>query len=265
MKELIALVVAGALAVFFLGLFVLHRLEPWSLALLLVVAIGAGLAVENFDNIATFEAWGLKVQAKQIQDETIREIQKEIDAQKALLAEDMRKLNEGLTNSKEVLADLQRESQFYSTVLAAQADDRRAFDQLKAWSTDKNNPFSARAEAAWSAIFKSHNAPMYTSFYVPWKAGIDPSKLSLPELETSYATAPNELKPALLQYISKRADFPLLARDQFLIDVMRSDQSLNTIEYAGRSFAEINKIQNIVPLATDYYIKWFDDNKEQIK
>ncbi len=317
MKELIALVVASALAMFFLGLYVLQRLEPWSLAFLLAVAIGAGLAIENYDSIARFEALGRgKVQSTQVKDDSIRkardegirEIRNEVDVQRASLAEevrninealtssqqvlvdlhkeshfysnvlgaqadlkvslgqDMRKINEGLTNSKKVLADLQEESQFYSTVLAAQADDRHAFDQLKTWSEDGNFPFAKRAHAAWASIAKSHNFPMFESVSLSWHAGVDPSKFSLPDLENMYASAQNESKPALMEYIAvKRSDLPLLARDQFLINVMRNDGSLSAVTYAGVYFSQINNIHKTVPLATDYYVKWFNDNRDSIR
>jgi Skp family chaperone for outer membrane proteins len=317
MKELIALVVASALAMFFLGLYVLQRLEPWSLALLLAVAIGAGMAIENYDTIAKFDAFGRdKARSVQIQDESIKkvrdegiqQIRKETDAQRAALAEevrninealtssqqvlsdlhreshfysnvlgaqsdlktslaqDMRKINEGLTNSKKVLADLQQQSDFYSTVLAAEADDRHAFDKLKAWSEDQNYAFAQRARAAWSAIAKSHNFPMFESVTLSWHAGVDPSKFSLSELENMYASAQNESKPALMEYIAvKRSDLPLLARDQFLINVMRNDGSLSAVTYAGVYFSQINNIHKTVPLATDYYEKWFNDNRESIR
>jgi hypothetical protein len=325
MKELIALVVASALAIFFLGLYVLHRLEPLSLALLLVLAVGTGLAVGNYDSIPSMAGWGrARAQTKQVQeetirqirdeavrevrDETIREIRQEVEAQKASLAEDMRNINEAMTSSQQVIADLQKESRFYSTilaaqngrkaaleqdmrkvneglassekvlaslqeeshfystVLAAQGDDRHAFDQLKAWSEDKNYPFANRAKAAWAAIAKSHNFPMFENTTITWHAGVDPSKFSMSDLENMYASAQNESKPALMEYIAvKRTDLPLLARDQFLVNVMRNDGSLSAVTYAGVYFSQINNIHKTVPLATDYYVKWFDDNRDTLR
>jgi Spy/CpxP family protein refolding chaperone len=265
-KQLIALVIGIAFAIFFCGLFLLGKYDYKGLALLLGVAALIGLGVANYDNFSTVEAWGLKWQAKQIQDETIQEIRKEVASQRASLSDDMKKVNEALEKSQRLLAELQTESQFYSTVLAAQADDRHAFDQLKSWSEDQNNPFAKRAQAAWGAIFKAHNEPLYFGgFAIPWAPGVDPSKFTLDDLKSTYSKAPTEVKPALIEYIAiKRIDIPLHDRGQFLIDVMHGDSSLSAVEYAGRFFCQINNLGQKSPLALDYYSQWWNDNKDHI-
>jgi hypothetical protein len=123
-------VIGITFAIFFCGLFVLGEIDYKGLALLLGVSALIGLGIVNYDNFSTIEAWGLKWQAKQIQEQTIDEIRKEVANQRASLSADMEKINGALEKSQKLVDELRTESEFYSTVLAAQADDRIAFDRL---------------------------------------------------------------------------------------------------------------------------------------
>jgi hypothetical protein len=183
-------------------------------------------------------------------------------AEKNRRAEDkLNTLDEAITKANTSLLSLDTATEYAMTVLAAQNDDRSAFDTLRKWAEDKNNPFMAKAEQAWSTIFESHNKPIsFSGFKVPWMEGFDPSKLSLPELSEQYRGAPTQLKPALLEYIWNRIDIPKMDRLDFMMGVMKTDPSLNAVEYAGRHFTS-GTGQQIKPLAVEFLSEWWQDHK----
>lgn len=85
------------------------------------------------------------------------------------IAEKNRQAEEKLMTLDAAIMKANAAMEFTMAVMAAQNDDRVAFDLLKKWSEDKTNPFSARAGQAWNTVFESHNEPMYNSdLKVPW-------------------------------------------------------------------------------------------------
>jgi hypothetical protein len=169
-----------------------------------------------------------------------------------------------LNEAKKMIADLKAISEFTTTVIAAQNDDRRAFDKLKTWANDPSFPRRSEAGQAWVKIMDDHASPFVMGGYsIPWKEGVDPSRLSLSELKTEFLSAPLFIKFGLLEYIWNRKDFPKRERMQFLIDVIKTDQSLKVIENAARFFLSESK-QKLKPLAVDQLIEWWDNNKNKI-
>ncbi|MBI3811102.1 MAG: hypothetical protein HY283_02695 [Nitrospirae bacterium] len=233
----------------------------------------------------------IKAAAQQalVDAQQIAEIRKRIEAQGATVdlvakeAADAKRLTKGLSrenefaekklkelssavkNSSSAVEELQAYTKFNSAVLAAQSDNRPAFDQLVKWAMDKSSQFSATAEQAWVAVMDSHESLFMSSgFKAPWKEGVDPSKLSLSDLKTNFFSAPQYARMAILEYIWRRQDFPKKERMAFLVEVMRNDTSLQIVEYAARYFKEESK-DNFKNLYIDGHFKWWEDNKKGIE
>jgi hypothetical protein len=161
------------------------------------------------------------------------------------------------------LSDIKSAAEFIQTVVAAQNDDRNAFDRLEKLAQDKSSAFSEKALQAWNTIFNQHTGLIYNSnFTLPWKEGVDPSKLSLADLTQVYTSVTAELKPALLEYISNRSDIPKRNRLDFLMKMMKSDPSLTAAEYAGRNFTTLTNL-NIKPLAIEYLSQWWNEHRQE--
>jgi hypothetical protein len=174
-------------------------------------------------------------------------------------------LDDTIKGATSTLRELESVTEFTMTVVAAQNDDRKAFDRLRDWSQDAEHPFRDRAMQAWSTIFESHSKPYYTSgFHIPWADGFDPSQLSLGDLTRYYLQASSQLKPALLEYIWKRDDLPKIERLDFLMDVMKNDSSLSAVEYAGRYFTSGTE-QKIKPVAVDVLSRWWDEHRKEFE
>jgi hypothetical protein len=155
---------------------------------------------------------------------------------------------------------------FSLIVLAAQCDDRHAYDQLWAWSEDSSFPLQRFATRAVQTIMDQHNPAMVrTGFSVSWNEGVDPQKLSLPELWQEFKKAPQHIRLGILEFVwEKRTDIPKRERLQFLVDVIRSDESLQVIEYAGRYFAQ-GTGDKLKPIAIGPHLKWWEENKDSIE
>ena len=229
------------------------------------IAVIAGLLLVVADRITEIPTpWGsFKSMAKQaaIEAQEISKIRKEVEAQKQSIdsiAEESGKakqlsqdavdkmrivddkiltLDDQIQEAKKTLSELKQDVEFTATFNAAQSDDRNAYDQLKNWAIDSTYPFRKRAFKAKGEIYEKHADPMYMSnLSIPWKEGVEHSKFTLKELIAQYREMPDHFKPALIEYIWKREDFPRRERMAFLIDVMTQDASLKAVEYAGRYF-----------------------------
>jgi hypothetical protein len=180
------------------------------------------------------------------------------EAQKKLTS-----LNAAATAVQATLDKVKQDEDFMMTVLAAESDSRESFDNLKKIADDKSNRFSDMAGKTWHTIFEAHSLGFFQSgFTVPWLPNVDPSKLSLGELEQAYQLAETIIKPGILEYIWRRNDIPKLDRLDFMMKVMKTDASLSAVEYAGRYFTE-GTGQKIKPVAVQFLAPWWDEHRQE--
>jgi hypothetical protein len=100
---------------------------------------------------------------------------------------------------------------------------------LKKMADDPNNPLAAKAAQTWNAIGINYSSALQLGYPIPWRTGIDPSKLTLLDLEQAYFGADEQyVRLALLQYFWGRADFPIADRLDFLIRIIETDGSMKS-------------------------------------
>lgn len=197
------------------------------------------------------------VAARRLVDELSR---KNDDAQRELQT-----LDRSIKQGSQAVAELQAYTEFNSTVVAAQTDNRPAYDQLWDWSQDDAYPFKKAAAQAYGTIMDQHNPLIISSgLSVPWKEGVEPETLTLEQLEDDYRQAPPHIRLALVEFVWNREGIPKKDRMRFLAKVIRSDESLEVVEYAGRFFAKAsgNKLK---PLAIPAHLEWWKKNKDSVK
>jgi len=179
--------------------------------------------------------------------------------------EKLSELDKAIVKGNNAVQELQLYTHFNSTVLAAQNDDRQAYDQLFAWTAEKTFPYKKAASEAVQAVMEQYDPAIYKNFSLTWDEGVDPHKLSLPELWQAYKSAPADTRVGLLEFVwTKRTDLSRRHRLQFLVDVLRSDESLKVVEYAGRYFSQGTK-DSFKPIAISQHIEWWNKNKDTIK
>ena len=180
--------------------------------------------------------------------------------------EKLSQLDKSINDGNLAVKELQLYTQFNGTVLAAQNDNRHAYDQLWAWGKDSSFPFQKASAQAAQTIMDQHNpAIIRGGFSVPWNDGINTQKLSLSELRQIFTSAPPHIRLGVLEFVwTKRTDIPKPDRLQFLVDVLRRDESLLVIEYAGRYF-EKETGNKLKPLAIKQHLEWWKENKDSIE
>ncbi|MDA2933229.1 hypothetical protein MYX82_02685 [Acidobacteria bacterium AH-259-D05] len=232
-----------------------------------LLAVFAGIVLMVLDRATEISIKGvgtIKAAVEQVSQDAkqIAEIRERIENQSATVNLVAREASE----AKKLVQEASQLLAFTTTVVAAQTDDRVAFDKLNAWADDKSDPFSSRALEAWQSIFDEHCEGRYQTNLdkgLVWPQGIDPSKLTLAELGKIYQSAPSNLKPGLIEYIWKRRDdITKTDRMQFLIGIIQHDGSLKAVEYAGRYFAQGMGQPRVKPMLVDYFVKWWEENKD---
>jgi len=182
------------------------------------------------------------------------------------------KLNRLLEKSVKLtsgIAEIQRKSilinEFMMTVINAQNDDRKSFDQLREWAKDSSYLLSSNALSAYETIINQHDPRLVFELKPPFGEGVDPSKFALLELEQMYQSGPSSLRPSLIEYIWKRESFSKRDKMEFLIEIIGDDESLNAVEYAGRYFRKGAELKHLKPLAIEAFLEWWEKNRDKFK
>jgi hypothetical protein len=267
--------------------------KSWVFAVCLVaVFAGVFLLVQERATEITIKGVGtIKAAAEQasVDAQVVAEVRKRIEAQSAtvdLVAQQVanaRRLGEELADKGRAaekklgeldqalavahskVGELEAITEFTRTVLAAQNDDRRAFDRLEVWANDAAFRRRSEAAAAWATILDQHAKPFFLSgFTVPWKEGVDPATFGLAELRHEYTNVPVFLRPALIEYVWKREDIPKRDRMAWLADVVARDTSLNAVEYAGRLLSDALDAK-LKPLAVKPLLQVWEQKKVTVK
>jgi len=263
-----------------------------SIIFICTLAVGVGLVLLFYERVTQMDLPGgtsikTVVETARADANAVSDLRKRVEAQSAtvdLVAEEASKatsLVEELTRKNaeadhklaaldksvqaggQAVGELQAYSKFNSTILAAQSDDRKAYDQLTAWASDASFRFQEAAAKAAQTIMDQHAQGMFMSgFTVPWEEGVQPDNLTLAQLKNAFNAAPPHIRVGVLEFTwNKREDIPKKERLEFLVDVLRNDESLRVVEYAGRYFGAGTHDQ-LKPLAIRQHLEWWEKNKD---
>lgn len=167
--------------------------------------------------------------------------------------------------AEEKLNELQAYTVFNSTVLAAQGDNREAFDSLKKWLEDKKFPFQKSAQQAFQAILDAHASPIVIGVgNVPWKEGFNDKTLTLEQVIREHQNVPDFIRPTFIEYIWKREDFKKNEKLEYFYHCLKETKSLKEVEAIGRIFASESKLK-IKPLAYWIFMDWWEKNRDSYK
>ena len=176
------------------------------------------------------------------------------------------RLNRAIADENIAVRELQLLTNVNKTILSASNDNRQAYEQLQVWSKDSSFRFQKEASQAATMIMERHNLDAIKSdFNISWDEDVDPQSLSIDELWDAYNNSDPYIRIGVLEFLWKeRADIPLRDRLQFLIDVLKGDDSLLVAEYAGRFFSD-GTTDGFRPIDIDSHLKWWEDNKDSIQ
>lgn len=160
---------------------------------------------------------------------------------------------------------LNKINDFTITVLAAQNDDRRAYDKLYSWANNNEYEFQELALNAYIQTLEDHDLAGYKSGYkANWPDNVDPSNLTLKQISEHFNKQYKYAQLGILIYINKRSNISKKDKMTFFVEVIKTNTSLTVIEYAGRFFIKLGKIKSR-PIAIIHLTDWWDKNKDSIK
>jgi hypothetical protein len=189
-----------------------------------------------------------------------KEAEEQINQARKSLAD----VNSAITEAKASLEKVQAIASLTELVADAQNDNRSAFDELKKLASDPNNPLAQKADDAWRSITNSFISAIQLGYPVNWSPGIDPSKLTLWDLERGYNDAQNQIiKIGILQYIWDKPDIQKVDKLDLLLKVARQDRSLKNVVYALRTFAKETSANVPVTLDVDYAENWWEEHRQE--
>lgn len=189
----------------------------------------------------------------------------EIAQKNEILEEKVKELNNLISKATDKLQTLENITEFSKITIAAQNDDRRAFDVLKSWVENKSFPMRKEATNVFVKIRADYGGPIEPGYMnISWPKDVDPNKLSISDLRKIYKSSVSLYHADIVNFIQKRTDIPKEDRMAFFIDVVREDGSLNATSYAGKFFAKEAGIewQHFV---VEPLLKWWEENKDKIE
>ena len=184
-------------------------------------------------------------------------------------ADKLNRLLEKFSKLTSEIVEIQRISvlinEFMMTVINAQNGYRKALDQLHKWSNDDSFLLNHQAWQAWKDIAKKYNPYLNNKIGtpLPWKEGTDPSTLTFIDLKRNYQgqDSLSDYKPALINYIWMRNDISEGERMEFLVEIIKSDDSLKAVNVAGQLFWKAAKLKSRIFSSEEDLSKWWEENK----
>jgi len=280
-----------ALIVFFVGL-VRAWFKPRAMKYAsagLVVAVGAGLALLLLDKISelSFKVFGTGTTIKTKLEQAVSDadeismIKSQVLAHSqaikgavAVASEVQRtsvQLSSKLAEAEKTLVRMDTNNAIVELIMAAQANDRWAWDKLAILGSDTNSPFAARLMAAWQAIEESHNAAIPQSVNPRYPGRLDASglkekevSLSDPLLRQQFPRLSLPERAELMQWVFDQSRFKRKDKLEFFIKIRETEGSLYICEWAGRHFMVLAPMPDVPPLRSGLMNEWWQQNKDKI-
>ncbi|NQU06571.1 MAG: hypothetical protein HQ568_10795 [Calditrichaeota bacterium] len=168
-----------------------------------------------------------------------------------------------LLTAKNSLDQIRTLNEFTSTVVAAENGNRKAFDKVCEWCDDKSYPFVQQAVNVWHKIKDEYGNFVYQPLYpITWKEGIIPSELTFERLVYNYRITNPLKKPGIIKFVWERDDFSIKTKMNFLVLVIKEDESLNVLQFAGSYFNREAGLK-FSPILWREQLKWWEENKDK--
>jgi transcription termination factor NusB len=186
-------------------------------------------------------------------------------ARYAAAAAQIHALDFTLGNAQMTVSQLEDRVLLTTTIVAAQVDDRRALDQLRAWSSAPGHRFFRRAADAYIDVMGAWKGPLELSYLeITWMPGHDPSTLPLASFESLLLQQAPRYHAHIAELVAQRKDFSRHDRLRVLLGVLKRDPSLRATYYAGKWFATLAGI-DWEPFEVERLDDWWTRNEATVK
>jgi len=209
----------------------------------------------------------IQTKASAYVDKSILPLKSEVDSydkkisQIDALSKQISTLTTLVSRANATLDSVQSQENIIALITKVDHDDRPAFDQLLAIAKDPTSPYTSIASEVVVTLVS--NSGMELEYTPPWEAlGVtNPDSLSLDDLKKLYSKQlRSDFKKAFISYIWTNAKFKKYDRMEFLMSVIKTDQSITTVIHAMElSDADTKIKQNMLNYPA--YLAWWDINK----
>lgn len=174
-------------------------------------------------------------------------------------------LDDAVSTGLKTVKELEGFSELQTLIIAANSDDRKAFDRLWEIGSDRDNLLRVAAVNAVNRIIEDHNQFIHRGdIPVKWPDGVSSETVTLDQIVAMYGDQASHWgRIALLEFVWKNKRFAKKARMALLALAIRDEHSLTATEYAGRFFMQGSN-QRLKPLATREHLKWWAENQDTI-
>lgn len=169
-------------------------------------------------------------------------------------------LRDLIGKAQRTLAEIRQQSEFSLAVLAAQSDDRTAFDKLLRWSEDASFPFRSQALAIRLDILKRYSEFLSGSAYLhfPWKKDFDSSRMTFPEIEDTWNYTPPQFARAYAEFVWTHTNVIKEQKLAFLHKVLTESRgSMQAADWAAKTLSQEANISYNPPFDFDKIEKWW--------
>lgn len=142
-----------------------------------------------------------------------------------------------IAEAHELLTKLDEQSAFTMAVIAAQNDDRGAFEKLKQWASDPKNRMRDEAKKIMQAIITSYYDPNNTKNFgiFPWsQIPVKPESLNIQEIGQIWSATPSASAKGFIDDIWGNTNITQVQKLSFFHSVIEKD-SRNSLLAANRA------------------------------
>jgi len=189
---------------------------------------------------------------------------KELDAKLTQTRATEEELRGLLTEARKTVDNVKEQSEFVLTVLAAQGDDRNAFDKLRKWSNNNSFALRQQAKAAELSILKSHSSFISdTHMNLSWRKGLDPSAMSPAEIRANWRGIPSHLARAYVEFAWKHKNLTKDDKLIFLHDALSDSRgSMQAADWAAKTLSKEATVNYNPPFDFSAIEKWWIEREE---
>ena len=173
-----------------------------------------------------------------------------------------KELKDLVNQARETLTQVRQQAEFVQTVLAAQSDDRMAYDQLCAWAGNSSFPLQTLAAQTRNSVQKAYVGWLGEGTYqtLSWRDGFDPNGMSYQEIERTWQGLPSAFARAYLEFVWGNTNITKEQKLTFVHGVLSdSRNSLQTADKAGRLLAAEGKVTYNPPFSFGPIQKWWNE------
>lgn len=196
----------------------------------------------------------------------IRERVEKLDADSKQTQKTEAELQATIAEARQLLAKLDEQSVFVLTAIAAQFDDRKAYETLSKWSQDANYHLKDEAVKVKSAIqlsyYDPHNLKPFT--LLSWDDANMPSTFGRLEIAYNWKAVPSTMAKAYVDFVWGHTNLTRDDKLYFLRSVIEDDSrnSLLAVDRAANILAgELKAKYNPCFVFTDIEKKWSEWEK----